>query len=1131
MTDPLIGTTVGHYEVVAKLGGGGMGVVYKARDSRLERSVALKFLPAQWSHDEDTKRRFMREAQAASATDHPSICTIHGIDQAPDGQLFIVMAYYEGVTLKQRLENGPLPVEEALEIATQLAQGLARAHRAGVVHRDIKPSNLILTDDQVKIVDFGLAKFADSLHLTVAAAPVGTYAYMSPEQVRAEEATAPADVWAAGVVLYEMLVGRTPFQGSYFEAIAHAIRHESPSPIRSSRQEVPESVERVVFRAMHKDLAVRYANGRELALALLQARGLSAPVDLRSGVVEVPQHLLGRRPPAPGRRWAALAAAAVLVVAAGGGFAWWRSARPAGPRQTISVVPVINQTGYQELAPYRLALTYALIQELAESSRVRPLDYGRVAQFTGPALAAGADVSNREVQRALAAQGGAQWTVVPTLLHENGAWRARAVVQDPATGSTVAQLETEAVASSLTKDTAYSRIVALADLIERHFSPNGGGVLPSGRPLSTRLRTLDAVQALESGLTAMERLEYAAAREAFARAASLDGRHPLPQAWLSRVGQLLRRTDESGEAADRAARLVTDDTLASDALFSRAAWATARQDLAGAEELLRELTARYPDEPRWQGELASFYERQGRLDDAVAIYQRVRGTALALPRFEVDLCRLYTRRDDLSRAREHARLAIAQYREMGFGNGEAQALLCEADVLRLGSADDRRQSLAGSFEALGIFDRLGEAYNVARAHQYLGLALAAEGREAEAVESWERALAGARATGNAPLEAGVLMNLGVASESLGRHRQSLSYYERSARISETLGDERQAARALANSAAILVEYGPQPEEGLRRALSALTVLRKIGDRSFEVFGLRVVGVYHRYTGDLGQAEQEFDQALSIARELGLQDRALGIRVELARTALLKGRYAEALAASEAVSREPRNRDSTQAKVLAGVARARLGDVEGAEATFAQASSDIQNGGEQSLLPALLVSRGELALERGDRAAALAMFSRAAAVQGDELWTSAAVAAAAHRDFLSANSRPLERTRALLEVSMARATALKRVDVQALCRMLEARLLLDRGDSSGAGAVLETDSPLISGLEPELAARVQSLRAEVFAGKHEPTREASARAEVGRLVADVMRTVPEAGRQRFAARPSIAALIRVSSNGG
>ena len=477
MTDPLIGTTVGHYEVVAKLGGGGMGVVYKARDNRLERQVALKFLPAQWSNDEDAKRRFMREAQAASATDHPSICTIHGIDQAPDGQLFIVMAYYEGVTLKQRLEGGRLPVEEALEIATQVAQGLARAHRAGVVHRDIKPSNLILTDDALKIVDFGLAKFADSLHLTVSAAPLGTYAYMSPEQVRAEEATAQTDVWATGVVLYEMLVGHPPFQGSYFEAIAHAIRHESPAPIRASRPEVSEAVERVVFRAMHKDLAVRYANGKELALALLQARGLSAPVDLRSGVVEVP--------PAPGGRRRAGGSIPALAhggrrgrAGAGaprGSLCGDRTGRP-GPREAISVVP-----GGQ---PDRLSGARAV----PSGADLRPdPGAGRVGARAPARLRPRGPV--RRARRWPAAptcrtttcsarwrpRARARWTIVPTLLHENGAWRARAVVQDAATGSTVTQLETEAVASSLTKDAAYSRIVALADLIESHFVAAGGG--------------------------------------------------------------------------------------------------------------------------------------------------------------------------------------------------------------------------------------------------------------------------------------------------------------------------------------------------------------------------------------------------------------------------------------------------------------------------------------------------------------------------------------------------------------------------------------------------------------------------------------------------------------------------------
>src|SRR5688572_12663040 len=172
-----------------------MGVVYAARDTKLGRRVALKFLPPQWSHDESAKQRFIREAQAASATDHPNICTIHDIGTAADGQLFIVMAHYDGQTLKARLEGGRLAVDEAVEIAAQIAEGLAKAHSQGVVHRDIKPGNLMLTENGVKILDFGLAKFADvRLKLTLEGSTIGTIAYMSPEQARGEEADARSDV-------------------------------------------------------------------------------------------------------------------------------------------------------------------------------------------------------------------------------------------------------------------------------------------------------------------------------------------------------------------------------------------------------------------------------------------------------------------------------------------------------------------------------------------------------------------------------------------------------------------------------------------------------------------------------------------------------------------------------------------------------------------------------------------------------------------------------------------------------------------------------------------------------------------------------------------------------------------------
>src|SRR5205814_347067 len=193
--DPLIGRTVAQYDIVDKIGGGGMGVVYRARDSKLGRTVALKFLPPQWSHDEGAKQRFLREAQAASATNHRNICIIHDIEQTEDGQLFIVMAYYEGQTLKQKLEAGALPVADAVEIAAEVAEGLAKAHAQGIVHRDIKPGNLIVTEDGVKILDFGLAKFADALQLTQPGSTLGTVGYMAPEQARGAGQRPSTKLW------------------------------------------------------------------------------------------------------------------------------------------------------------------------------------------------------------------------------------------------------------------------------------------------------------------------------------------------------------------------------------------------------------------------------------------------------------------------------------------------------------------------------------------------------------------------------------------------------------------------------------------------------------------------------------------------------------------------------------------------------------------------------------------------------------------------------------------------------------------------------------------------------------------------------------------------------------------------
>jgi len=250
---------IAHYEVLEKLGSGGMGVVYKARDTRLDRFVALKFLPPAFSADAEAKQRFIVEAKAASALDHVNICTIHEIGETADEQLFIAMAHYEGETLKKKIERGPLPVEEALNYATQIARGLEKAHARGIVHRDIKPANVIVTDDGVvKILDFGLAKMAH-MHLTKTGMTMGTVAYMSPEQTRGVTVDHRTDVWSLGVVLYEMLTAEQPFRGEFDQVIIYSLMNEDPLPLTEINPEAPPDLEPLVALCLKKKRNLRYA--------------------------------------------------------------------------------------------------------------------------------------------------------------------------------------------------------------------------------------------------------------------------------------------------------------------------------------------------------------------------------------------------------------------------------------------------------------------------------------------------------------------------------------------------------------------------------------------------------------------------------------------------------------------------------------------------------------------------------------------------------------------------------------------------------------------------------------------------------------------------------------------------------
>ncbi len=265
----MLGQTISHYRITQKLGAGGMGVVYKAIDLKLERTVALKFLPQDMVVTGQDRERLLREARAASTLDHPNIGVIHGLEESEDRQFFIVMGYYEGSTLAERLDRGVVPIREALDLAIQIARGLGAAHARNIVHRDIKPSNVIITQDNlVKIVDFGLARVVASASATQSISLTGTLPYMAPEQILGEPVDQRSDVWALGVVLVQMITGSHPFVRPNTAAMTFAILNQPPSALDA----VPDAVQPLIYRTLSKKPEHRQANASELLADLEEAR-------------------------------------------------------------------------------------------------------------------------------------------------------------------------------------------------------------------------------------------------------------------------------------------------------------------------------------------------------------------------------------------------------------------------------------------------------------------------------------------------------------------------------------------------------------------------------------------------------------------------------------------------------------------------------------------------------------------------------------------------------------------------------------------------------------------------------------------------------------------------------------------
>ncbi len=585
------------YELIRPLGSGGMGTVYLARDHTLGRTVALKFLPSSVAADPEAILRFRNEARAASALDHPNIATVHDTAQAEDGRPFIVMGFYEGETLRRRLERGPLPVSDTLAIAIQVAQGLAAAHAAGIVHRDIKPSNvLVAPDGRVRILDFGVAKMAGQT-VTGPWAQPGTVAYMSPEQTRAGEVDHRTDLWSLGVVLYEALTGRRPFAADDDAAVIHAIRHDEPPPIHQLRPEVPAALARIVERCLGKHPDHRFPDAESLLRALRAAGGHGRRIS--EGLWTGRGRLLARLRRHP----AALVLAAVAAVGlAPLGYTAVRdrvaragqpgvAAHPApGAPVRIAVLP-FGILGDQRLAYLEQGMVDLFSTQLDGAGPLRSVDPRALLAF----LRSGADGDGGRTGtrsppdgQAVARRFDAALFLAGNVVEAGGRLMIRATLYD-------AQGRVQAAASSEAGDE--SRLFELVDQVARQLIGSRYGTRGERltRLAAATTSSLPALKAYLEGERALREGHFEDALARFRQAVDQDSAFALAWYRLAVAAEWTVRPTVAGAAAERAHRLAT--TLPEHDRLLVSGWhAYATGDAAQAERDYRQILDGYPDD-------------------------------------------------------------------------------------------------------------------------------------------------------------------------------------------------------------------------------------------------------------------------------------------------------------------------------------------------------------------------------------------------------------------------------------------------------------------------------------------------------------------------------------------------------
>jgi serine/threonine protein kinase/Flp pilus assembly protein TadD len=587
----MIGKTVSHYRIVEKIGEGGMGEVYLAHDTELERKVALKFLPERVASDPDALARFKREAQAAAALNHQHVCTIHNIYETEDGQLFICMDFYEGGSLKDRVEGGAMDVDEAIKLSSQVADGLAAAHEAGIVHRDIKPANIQLTrKGEAVIADFGLAKLSGRTPVTKTGSTVGTAVYMSPEQVQGGDIDHRSDIWSLGVMLYQMLTGALPFEAGHDAAVAYSIVNTDPAPLSVHRADIPTDVQPVIDRCLAKNPADRYPS---TALLTADLAALSPGASRRSAARTSP------------KRWAiplALALIAVVALIVINPFKVNISSQQdavAGDN-TVAIMYFDNLAELDD--PRRLGeiITNLLITNLSQSQDLKVVSSQRLYDILKQQGKEDEKTIDRTTASEIARTAGARWMMLGSILQVEPNLVITTQLIDVATGNIESSQHLRGVQGE-----------SVFDVVDR-MTGDARSELPvpvqldveQPRPVvEVTTHSLDAYRHFVEGMEYDRKYYNQEARESFRKALAFDSTFAMAHLYYGWSALGIGNYKEGVTAMEKAA-LYIDRVSGKEKLYIEGAMAFLEGRYADAIETLTQATRLYPNEKRAFNELA-----------------------------------------------------------------------------------------------------------------------------------------------------------------------------------------------------------------------------------------------------------------------------------------------------------------------------------------------------------------------------------------------------------------------------------------------------------------------------------------------------------------------------------------------